>query len=140
MACVNEHGAVAGRMPWSKPPVANEICSTNPTGIVLRESISAGCNWFRRLRSRRHPPAQYSRSLMRSRGGIEVASFRGMKLMDRLGTAIRIRHFSPRTEEAYAGWVRRYIAFHGKRHPQEMGVDEIRDFITSRPFGTKLRP
>jgi integrase len=52
-----------------------------------------------------------------------------MKLLDRLRTAIRVRQFSPRTEEAYAGWVRRYILFHGKRHPDQMGEAEIRDFL-----------
>jgi integron integrase len=52
-----------------------------------------------------------------------------MKLLDRLRTAIRVRHFSPRTEEAYAGWVRRYILFDGKRHPDQMGEAEIRDFL-----------
>jgi integron integrase len=53
-----------------------------------------------------------------------------MKLLDHLRAAIRVRHFSPRTEEAYAGWVRRYIVFHGKRHPDEMGESEIRDFLS----------
>src|SRR4051812_7077320 len=53
-----------------------------------------------------------------------------MKLLDRLRIAIRLRHFSPRTEESYAGWVRRFILFHGKRHPDEMGEAEIRDFLS----------
>ena len=46
------------------------------------------------------------------------------KLLDRVRTAIRLRHFSPRTEEAYVGWVRRYILFHRKRHPSEMAEAE----------------
>jgi len=53
-----------------------------------------------------------------------------VKLLDRLREAIRIRHFSARTEEAYAGWVRRYIMFHGMRHPEQMGEAEIRDFLS----------
>jgi integron integrase len=53
-----------------------------------------------------------------------------MKLLDHIRAAIRVRHFSPRTEEAYAGWVRRYIMFHGKRHPDQMGEAEIRDFLS----------
>ena len=52
------------------------------------------------------------------------------KLLDRVRTAIRLRHFSPRTEEAYVGWVRRYILFHRKRHPSEMGEAEVVAFLT----------
>ena len=43
------------------------------------------------------------------------------KLLDRVREAIRTRHYSRRTEEAYAHWIRRYIVFHGKTHPSEMG-------------------
>ena len=45
------------------------------------------------------------------------------KLLDRVRTAIRTRHYSPRTEEAYVMWIRRYIFFHGKKHPSAMGAD-----------------
>jgi len=41
-----------------------------------------------------------------------------------------LRHLSIRTEQAYIQWIRRYILFHGKRHPQEMGEAEIRGFIS----------
>ncbi len=44
-----------------------------------------------------------------------------MKLLDELRQAIRVRHYSIRTEQTYVGWVRDYICFHGKRHPAEMG-------------------
>jgi integron integrase len=53
-----------------------------------------------------------------------------MKLMDCLRAAIRTRHFSPRTEDAYAAWVRRYIAFHKMKHPGQMAESEIREFLT----------
>jgi hypothetical protein len=43
------------------------------------------------------------------------------RLLDRVRDAIRLRHYSPRTEEAYVGWIRRFILFHGVRHPAEMG-------------------
>jgi len=43
------------------------------------------------------------------------------KLLDRVRAAIRTRHYSIRTEEAYIGWIRRFILFHNKRHPAEMG-------------------
>jgi len=45
--------------------------------------------------------------------------------------AIRLRHFSPRTEKAYVAWVRRFILFHDKRHPEMMGVAEIERFLSS---------
>ncbi len=43
---------------------------------------------------------------------------------------IRLKHLSYRTEEAYLGWIRRYILFHDKRHPKEMGAAEVRMFLT----------
>ena len=44
------------------------------------------------------------------------------KLLDRVREAIRTRHYSPRTERTYVGWIRRFILFHGKRHPRDMGI------------------
>jgi integron integrase len=52
------------------------------------------------------------------------------KRLDRLRHACRVRHLSPRTEDAYHGWCRRFILFHDKRHPREMGVREINQFLT----------
>jgi len=52
------------------------------------------------------------------------------KLLDRLRHACRIRHYSLRTEDAYFDWCRRFILFHSKRHPAEMGVAEINAFLT----------
>lgn len=51
-------------------------------------------------------------------------------LPDDLRAAIRIRHYSRRTEEAYVGWVKRFILFNGKRHPREMGDPELQAFLT----------
>lgn len=53
------------------------------------------------------------------------------RLLDRVRHAIRARHYSLRTEEAYVGWIRRYILFHNKRHPMEMGETEINAFVTN---------
>jgi integron integrase len=53
------------------------------------------------------------------------------RLLERLREAIRARHYSRRTEKAYVAWVRRYILFHGKRHPLEMGSAEVSKFLTS---------
>ena len=52
------------------------------------------------------------------------------KLLDRLRAALRLRHYSLRTEDAYVQWVRRFILFHGKRHPREMGAAQINQFLT----------
>ncbi|MEJ5240068.1 MAG: integron integrase [Anaerolineales bacterium] len=51
------------------------------------------------------------------------------KLLDQLREILRIQHYSYRTEEAYVDWVRRFILFHNKRHPAEMGAPEIRAFL-----------
>jgi integron integrase len=53
------------------------------------------------------------------------------KLLDQVREAIRMRHYSIRTEEAYVGWIRRFILFHGKRHPLELGEDEITQFLSA---------
>jgi site-specific recombinase XerD len=52
------------------------------------------------------------------------------KLLDQVRDALRARHYSLRTEEAYVQWVRRFIIFPHKRHPQEMGVEEINQFLS----------
>ncbi|MCC7487995.1 MAG: integron integrase [Burkholderiales bacterium] len=51
-------------------------------------------------------------------------------LLQRVREAVRVRHYSIRTEEAYVLWVRRFVLFHGKRHPAEMGESEVRAFLT----------
>ena len=64
----------------------------------------------------------------------------GVKLLDRVRQAIRMRHYSRRTEEAYVYWIRRYIVFHGKKHPLDMGAVEISAFLTAgrRPAGERV--
>lgn len=52
------------------------------------------------------------------------------KLLDRLRADLRARHYSYRTEQVYVDWSRRYILFHGKRHPAEMGAAEVEAFLT----------
>ena len=52
------------------------------------------------------------------------------KLLARVRHAIRVRHYSRRTEEAYVHWIRRYIVFHGKAHPSTLGASEISAFLT----------
>jgi len=53
------------------------------------------------------------------------------RLLDRVRAAIRARHYSRRTEKAYVAWIRRYIFFHDKRHPADMGAPEVTRFLSS---------
>ena len=53
------------------------------------------------------------------------------KLLDQVRQAIRTRHYSPRTEETYVGWIKRFIFYHNKRHPAEMGEKEFAQFLSS---------
>ena len=52
------------------------------------------------------------------------------KLLDRVRHACRVRHYSIRTEDTYHDWVKRFILFHHKRHPVDMGAAEINQFLT----------
>ena len=52
------------------------------------------------------------------------------KLLDEVRAVARMRHLSIRTEQAYVSWIRRFIIFHHKRHPRDMGENEIRAFIS----------
>src|SRR6185295_18353986 len=53
------------------------------------------------------------------------------RLLDMLRERIRMRHYSYRTEVAYADWVRRFIRFHGMRHPRELGGAQVAEFLSS---------
>ncbi len=52
------------------------------------------------------------------------------RLLDQVRDKLRVKHYSIRTEQTYSGWIKRYIYFHGKRHPKEMGAAEIEAFLT----------
>lgn len=53
-----------------------------------------------------------------------------MKLHDQLRDRIRVKHYSIRTEQAYWGWIKRFIFFNDKRHPKDMGAPELEAFLT----------
>jgi integron integrase len=53
------------------------------------------------------------------------------RLLDRLHAEIRLLHYSVRTERAYAHWVKRYVLFHGKQHPAELGAEAVRAFLSA---------
>jgi integrase len=53
------------------------------------------------------------------------------KLLDQVRQLLRLRHYSLRTEEAYLSWIKRFILFHGKRHPRELDERDISTFLSS---------
>ena len=60
------------------------------------------------------------------------------RLLDRVRAAVRARHYSRRTETAYVAWIRRYILFHDKRHPADMGAPEVTRFLSSLAVDGKV--
>lgn len=62
----------------------------------------------------------------------------GSPFLHQVREAIRVRHYSRRTEDAYLGWIRRYILFHGKRHPAEMGAAEVGAFLSHLAVGREV--
>ena len=52
------------------------------------------------------------------------------RLLDQMREVLRLKHLSFRTEKTYIGWVKRFILFHDKRHPKDMGAAEIRAFLS----------
>src|ERR1043165_292503 len=53
-----------------------------------------------------------------------------LRLLERVRAVARLRHLSLRTEQAYSDWIRRFVLFHKKRHPAEMGAEEVRQFLS----------
>jgi integron integrase len=62
----------------------------------------------------------------------------GRGLFEVVRERIRTRHLALRTEQAYLQWVRRYVNFHGRRHPREMGAPEVEAFLTHLAVGAKV--
>jgi site-specific recombinase XerD len=53
-----------------------------------------------------------------------------LKLLDQVSAVMRFKHYSLRTERTYREWIKRYIFFHAKRHPREMGAFEVEHFLS----------
>ena len=73
------------------------------------------------------PPPSFQR-------GVRPASLSAApkpRLLDQVRATIRLRHYSLRTEQTYVHWIKRFIFFHEKRHPREMGKEEVEHFLTS---------
>ena len=64
----------------------------------------------------------------------------GPRLLDRVRNEIRLRHYSIRTEGVYVDWIRRFIHFHGKRHPDAMGEAEVAAFLTDLAVTRHVAP
>ncbi len=62
------------------------------------------------------------------------------ELIRAVSDVIRVKHYSIRTEEAYTAWIKRYILFHGGRHPLEMGIPEIESFLTHLTVNRNVAP
>jgi Phage integrase, N-terminal SAM-like domain len=60
------------------------------------------------------------------------------KLLDHVRDVLRVNHYSVRTEEAYVGWIRRYIFYHNKKHPRDMGSLEVELYLTHLAVGEKV--
>ena len=60
------------------------------------------------------------------------------KLLDQIRNKLRVKHYAIRTEEQYLHWIKRYILFHGKRHPKDMGAAQIEAFLTHLAVAGKV--
>jgi integron integrase len=60
------------------------------------------------------------------------------RLLDQVADALRVRHYSPKTVDAYVHWVRRFILFNERRHPAELGKDEVARFLSHLAIGAKV--
>ena len=67
---------------------------------------------------------------LEKRKAFDIFDTRQPKLLDQVRNRIRCKHYSIRTEQAYIEWIRKFIFYHGKRHPAEMGENEISAFLT----------
>jgi hypothetical protein len=55
-----------------------------------------------------------------------------------MSALLRSRHYSPRTEKAYLGWARRFLAFHGRRDPSQLGATEVGQFLSRLATADKV--
>ena len=62
------------------------------------------------------------------------------KLLEEVRDLMRLRHYSIRTEQSYCDWIKRFILFHGRRHPREMAEAEVTAFLTHLARETKMSP
>jgi len=71
-------------------------------------------------------------------GQVDRIAVQPPRLLDRVRAGLHARHYSKRTVRAYVGWIRRYIVFHGKRHPDQMGGVEVGAFLSNLAIAGKV--
>jgi len=62
------------------------------------------------------------------------------KLLDEVSNTMRVHHYAMKTEKSYVQWIKRFIVFHEKRHPKEMGKSEVEQFLTWLAVARKVSP
>jgi site-specific recombinase XerD len=60
-----------------------------------------------------------------------MSDIQAPRLLQRVRQAVRVRHYSVRTEESYVAWVRRFVRFNAMRHPAELGAEDVNRFVTA---------
>jgi hypothetical protein len=70
--------------------------------------------------------------------GDDIMPSKSKKLLDRVRETIRLKHYYRKTEKTYISWIRRFILFHDKRHPEEMGEREIEAFLSDLAINRKV--
>lgn len=68
----------------------------------------------------------------------DTATPKAPKLLDQVRSRLRVKHYSLRTEQSYLHWIKRFILFHGKRHPRDMGAPEVEAFLTALAVEQKV--
>ncbi len=84
-----------------------------------------------------HDPC-WTGGLMSDRSPGYSGTATGQRLLDRVRDGLAVRHYSPRTTEAYETWIRRFIRFHNRRHPAELGPPEVAAVLSSLATNAKV--
>jgi len=86
------------------------------------------------------PPLSPNNSPRRDSGPMsgQISKHQVLKLLDRIRYALRSRHYSPRTEQAYLMWVRRFVNFHDRRPPESMAEPEVNSFLSDLAINQKV--
>jgi integron integrase len=120
----DENKAQPSRPTWLSSVVAARATPTSGVRPLARRSLGAGgCPFFSFLLQ----PSSFILAPVIAPPGPPASS---PKLLDRVRWHLRVKHYSLRTEQSYLDWIRRFILFHQKRHPNEMGEKEIAAFLT----------
>lgn len=130
-------------MPAEDPPFAAP--TFRPTPAKSRAGVSRSVPGIRgaSLRWRIHPTADAILNPMSDPHPSRSAasnSERAPRLLERVRDELALRHRSPRTIQAYVSWVRRYVHFHDRRHPRELGTAEVERFLTELAVRRGIAP